>query len=208
MFRYLAPPSPWIFNALPSTPTLQLSHFCYLVGKLQGPWKLPCWSLPVQTRKRVHCTLGWLGRWLLSTRGTCGEDKFSCNTQVLPTHYHHPEKYSAPPAMQQGWICNVTEISTEPVSVIAAAASVKLFVPEHRKHRLFTGLTELCHSIALSATWRFTTLCKSFTPLLHFCYLLYSLVAAGVTFNFPWCKAQWDSNHWSPKQGQREFASL
>lgn len=61
---------------------LQQSHFCYLVGKLQGPWKLPCWSLPVQTRKRVHCTLGWLGRWLLSTRGTCGEEKLW--VRVLP----------------------------------------------------------------------------------------------------------------------------
>lgn len=181
---------------VPRSPHPQQSHFCYLVGKLQGPWKLPCWSLPAQTRKRVHCTLGWLGRWLLSTRGTCGEEKlwvralsavtdrsFPLTAITQRSTLGHPSH-----AARLNLQCNrnfhrasFSDTATPSVKLLCSRAQKALIV--HRAHRALPPYCLICNLAFYYSVAASSHCCNSFKFSIAFLQLGLFSIFPGVKHN-------------------------
>lgn len=149
----------WLgFSVLPH-PTPATVPFLLPRGKTPGSMKVAMLKFASTNKKTSPLYTGMAGEMAFVNQGhlwrgkVTGKGCFSCNTSFLPTHYHHTELFWAPtPAMQQGWICNVTEISTEPVSVITAIPSVKLLCSRaqkaqivHRAHRALPSYCLICN---------------------------------------------------------------
>lgn len=149
----------WLgFSMLPPAPAT--APFLLPRGKTPGSMKVAMLKFASTNKKTSPLYTGMAGEMAFVNQGhlwrrkAMGKGSFSCNTvssHSLPSH-RSTLGTPPPPAMQQGWICNVIEISREPVSVITAIPSVKLLCSRaqkaqivHRAHRALPPYCLICN---------------------------------------------------------------